>query len=54
MYIIFNESNPLDPRKDVVHDDIVDDFFEMCIEKKEDPKPLELKGPSKDEVQEAP
>ena len=51
MHVVFNESNTLDPRKDlVIVDDYVDDFMDMNLEDNNASKPLELEGPTKEEV----
>ena len=35
MHIVFNESNPLDPKKDICSiNDIVDEFIDMNIQEK--------------------
>ena len=54
MHIIFDESNPLDLRKDlIIFDDFVDDFMDMNLEDNDASKPLELEEPIKKEVQKA-
>ena len=53
MHVVFDESNPLDPRKDMCSvDDIVDEFVDMNIQEENASKPLELEGPSKEESEE--
>ena len=55
MHIVFNESNPLDPKKDICSiNDIVDEFIDMNIQEKNASKPLELEGPNKEENEERP
>ena len=55
MHVIFDESNSLDPRKDVCS--IVDDVGELLETNAQDgitSKPLELDGPNKEEIEESP
>ena len=55
MHVVFNESNPLDPRKNICSvDDIIDEFVDMNIQEENASKPLELEGPSKEESEEMP
>ena len=51
MYVVFDESNPLDLRKDyIVVDDFVGELMDMNLEDNNASKPLELEEPSKKEV----
>ena len=55
MHVVFDESNPLDPRKDMCSvNDIVDEFLDMNIQEENASKTLELKGPRKEESEERP
>ena len=55
MHIIFYESNPLDPRKDIYSvDDDVGELVETNAQKENASKPLELEGPSKEDSKEMP
>ena len=43
MHVIFDESNPLNPRKDLCKvDDIIDEFVDMNIQEENASKPLTL------------
>ena len=43
MHVVFDESTPLDPRKDMYSVyDIVDEFVDMNIQEENASKPLEL------------
>ena len=51
MHVVFDESNPLDPRKDMCSvDDIIDELVDMNIQEENASKPLKLEGPSKDDI----
>ena len=53
MHIIFDESNSLDPRKDIgSSDNDVGDLVETKAQEKNSSKPLELEGPSKEDSEE--
>ena len=53
MHVVFDESNPLDPRKDMCSvDDIVDELMDMNIQEENTRKPLELEGPRKEDNEE--
>ena len=55
MHVVFDESNPLDPRKDMCSvDDIVDEFVDMNIQEENASKPLELEGPSNKKSEKTP
>ena len=55
IHVVFDESNPLDPRKDMCSvDDIVDEFVDMNTQEENTSKPLKLEGPSKKESEEMP
>ena len=55
MYIIFDESNSLEPRKDFCSiDDDVGELMNESIQKENASKPLELEGPSKEDSEEIP
>ena len=52
MYVVFDESNSLDPRKDICNvDDDVGELVEINTNKNAS-KPLKLKGPSKEDSEE--
>ena len=55
MHVIFDETNSLNPRKDIcsVNDD-VGELLEINIQEENTSKPLELEGPSKEESEERP
>ena len=55
MHVIFDESNSLDPRKDIcsVEDD-VGKLVETNTQKENTSKPLDLEGPSKEDREEMP
>ena len=51
MHVVFDESNSLDPRKDICNvDDNVGELLETNAQKENASKPLELEGPSKEEI----
>ena len=55
MHVVFDESNSLDPRKDICS--IVDDIGELVeinAQEENTSKPLELEGPSKEDSEEIP
>ena len=55
MHVVFNESNPLDPRKDFCSiDDDVGELINESIQKENANKPLELEDPKKEEDEEMP
>ena len=55
MHIIFYESNPLDPRKDLCStDDDVGELLEINVQEENASKYLELEGPSKEDSEEMP
>ena len=55
MHIIFDESNPLDPRKNFCSvDDDVGNLMNESFQEENASKPLELKGPNKEESEEMP
>ena len=50
IHVVFDESNSLDPIKDIYNvDDDVGELMETNIQKENASKPLELEGPSKEE-----
>ena len=55
MHIVFDESNPLDPRNELCGvDNIVDELVDMNIQEENASKPLELKGTSKEDSEKIP
>ena len=55
MHVVFDESNSLDPRKDVCSiDNDVGDLLEANAQEVSASKSLELEGPSKEENEEVP
>ena len=55
MHVIFDETNSLDPRKDICSvDDDVGDLLEVNAQEENASKSLELEGPSKEENEEIP
>ena len=55
MHIIFNESNSLDPRKDICSvDDDIGELVETNAQEENTSKPLELEGSSKEDSEEIP
>ena len=55
MHIVFDESNSLDPRKDICSvDDDVGDLLEANAQEVSASKSLELEDPSKEENEEIP
>ena len=55
MHVIFDESNSLDPRKDVCSfDDDVGDLLEANAQEASASKSLELEGPNKEDIEETP
>ena len=50
MHVVFDESNPFDPRKDLsCVNDIVDEFLEVNLQDNDASKPLKLEALSKKE-----
>ena len=50
MHVVFDESNSLDPRKDIFSiDNDVGELVETIAQEENTSKPLELKGSSKNE-----
>ena len=55
MYVIFDETNSLDPRKDICSvDDNVGEHLKINTQEENASKPLEFKEPSKEEIEEIP
>ena len=55
MHVVFDESNSLDPRKDIYSiDDDVGNLFEVNTQEENTSKSLELEGPNKEENEEIP
>ena len=55
MHVVFDESNSLDPRKDICSvDDDVSELVETNTQEENASKPLELEGPSKEDSEEMP
>ena len=55
MHVVFDESSPLDLRKDMCSvDDIIDELVDMNIQEENASKPLKLEGPSKEKSEEMP
>ena len=55
MHVVFDESNSLDPKKDVCSvDDDVGDLLGINAQEEKASKSLELEGPSKEEIEESP
>ena len=55
MHVVFDESNPLDPRKDIYSvDDDVGELMEINAQEENASKPLELEDPSKEDSEETP
>ena len=55
MHVIFDETNSLDPRKDVCSvDNNVGELSEINTQEENASKPLEFEGPSKEDIEETP
>ena len=55
MHVVFDETNSLDPRKDICSiDDDVGDIMEVNAQEVSASKSLELEGPRKEEIEESP
>ena len=55
MHVVFDESNSLDPRKDIGNiNDNVGELLEINVQEEKASKPLEFKGPSKEDNEEMP
>ena len=55
MHVVFDESNPLDPRNELCGvDNIVDELVDMNIQEENASKSLELEGPRKEKSKEMP
>ena len=49
MHVVFDESNSLDPRKDICSiDDDIGELMETNVQEENTSKPLKLEGPSKE------
>ena len=54
MHIIFDKCKPLDLKNVIVVDEFVGGFIKINLQDQEASKPLELKAPSKEEMEKAP
>ena len=55
MHVVFDESNSLDPRKDICSiDDDISELVEINTQEENTSKPLELEGPNKEDIEEIP
>ena len=55
MHVVFDETNSLNPRKDIFSvDDDVGDLLEINAQEENASKSLELEGPSKEENEDSP
>ena len=54
MHVVFDESNSLDPRKDICVDDDIGELMEENIQEENPSKPLELEESINEEKEETP
>ena len=55
MHVVFDESNPLDPRKALCSfNNIIDELVDMNIQGENTSKPLEFESPCKEDNEEMP